>query len=280
MSQQISSLIVSRPRGSGAFSVRSFKLEELGPQASPLFVVDDFRVRAHVFGPHPHAGFSAVTYVFEDSVGSLRSRDSLGNDVVVGPGGIVWTQAGRGALHEEMPAQPGRELHGLQFFVNLSAHNKMIEPRVLWLQPSEVPEWRSPAGDRVRVVVGAYEDVSSPLVPAEPFTLLDVELRDQLFFDLPAGCNALVYTIGGTVRMLAGGHDREVRIKHMLALSGEGRVAFAAREAARFLILSGLDLREPAIGNGPFLMSDRGQLNDAIERYQRGEMGNLEPLNV
>ena len=58
---------------------------------------DEFRVTGRPFPPHPHAGFSAVTYVLEDSEGKLRSRDSLGNDLVTGPGGIVWTQAGSGA---------------------------------------------------------------------------------------------------------------------------------------------------------------------------------------
>src|SRR5271166_1781445 len=51
----------------------------------------------------------------------VRSRDSLGNDVIVRPGGIVWFQAARGALHqEEVPAQQGTELHGAQIFVKLS----------------------------------------------------------------------------------------------------------------------------------------------------------------
>jgi redox-sensitive bicupin YhaK (pirin superfamily) len=62
--------------------------------------------------------------VFEDSKAALRSRDSLGEDVVVGPGGIVWTEAGRGVMHEELPASDD-ELHGLQIFVNLSAKNKL-----------------------------------------------------------------------------------------------------------------------------------------------------------
>ena len=31
------------------------------------------RVRGQPFSPHPHAGFSAVTYVFEDSEGSLEA---------------------------------------------------------------------------------------------------------------------------------------------------------------------------------------------------------------
>jgi hypothetical protein len=68
--------------------------------------------------------------VFEDSPGDLRSRDSLGNDVVTGPGGIVWTQAGSGLLHEETPADPDRELHGLQVFVNLSSNNKLAAPQM------------------------------------------------------------------------------------------------------------------------------------------------------
>jgi pirin-like protein len=84
-------------------------VEQLGGLASPVLVFDDFRVRKLPFSPHPHAGFSAVTYVLEDSQRGLRSRTSLGNDIVVGPGGIVWTQAGRGVIHEEAPADADRE---------------------------------------------------------------------------------------------------------------------------------------------------------------------------
>ena len=47
--------------------------------------------------------------------------------------------------------------------------------------PSRVPEWRSGAGDRIRIVVGSYEGLASPLVPAEPFNLLDVALRRERF---------------------------------------------------------------------------------------------------
>jgi redox-sensitive bicupin YhaK (pirin superfamily) len=53
------------------------------------------------FCPHPHAGFGAVTYVLEDSPGDLRSRASSGIDIV-GPGGIVWTHAGNGVVHDEV----------------------------------------------------------------------------------------------------------------------------------------------------------------------------------
>ncbi len=184
MSIQFSPIVAASERGSGSFVVKAIDLSALGDLGLPVTVLDDFRVRGRPFAPHPHAGFSAVTYVFEDSPGSLRSRDSLGNDVVVGPGGIVWTQASSGMLHHEVPAETGRELHGLQLFVNLSARNKLVTPQMLCLSGSNVPEWQNDAGDRVRVVVGSFADVSSPLIPAEPFTLLDVALRREISFNL------------------------------------------------------------------------------------------------
>lgn len=48
------------------------------------------------FPPHPHAGFSAVTYLFEDSGGALVNRDSLGDRSRIEPGALHWTQAARG----------------------------------------------------------------------------------------------------------------------------------------------------------------------------------------
>src|SRR5580692_3136577 len=96
MSIQFSPVIATQARGKGsAFSVKQIDLRELGEKASPVTVLAGFRVIERPFGPHPHVGFSAVTYVFEDSKGALWAR-ALGNDAVIGPGGIVWTQAGSG----------------------------------------------------------------------------------------------------------------------------------------------------------------------------------------
>jgi redox-sensitive bicupin YhaK (pirin superfamily) len=52
---------------------------------------------------------------------------------MVGPGVIVSTEAGSGVVHEEIPAEPGRELHGMQLFVNTRAKNKPAASRVLHL---------------------------------------------------------------------------------------------------------------------------------------------------
>ena len=280
MSIQISPVIATRGQGNDrGFSAKSLDLRELGDWTSPVAVLDDFRVKGRPFGPHPHAGFSAVTYVLEDSEGALRNRDSLGNDIVMGPGGIVWTQAGSGVIHEETTAETNRALHGLQIFVNLSAKNKLVMPQVFQLAPSEVPEWCSDAGDRVRVVVGSFESLSSPLVPAEPFNLLDVEMRQGISFDLENRHNALVYVSTGTILVRADGRAQKVSVEQAVALHGSGgRVTFATSHPAHFLILSGAQIHEPALAHGPFIMNERSQIEDAFARYRAGAMGHLEAL--
>ena len=281
MSIRFSPVASARTRNQGAtFSLKAVDLHALAEAASPVTVLDDFRVRGQPFSPHPHAGFSAVTYVFEDSEGSLRSRDSLGNDVVVGPGGIVWTQAGSGVIHHEVPADD-RELHGLQLFVNLSARNKLVEPRMLRLQSEAVPEWSNDSGDRVRVVVGTFDGRQSPLVPTEPFTFLDVQLRRGVRFDLPAGHNALVYLVAGAVALRAENSERKMAGGHAIALhGGGGQVAIEALAPSHLIVLSGPDMNEPMVVDGPFIMNEPAQIEAAVARYQAGKMGHLAPLSA
>ena len=281
MSIQFSSVIPAQTRDDGRnFSVKSIDLDTLGVRASPVAVLDDFLVRGQPFAPHPHAGFSAVTYVLEDSPTGLRSRDSLGHDVVVGPGGIVWTQAGRGMMHEELPAEPDRALHGVQIFVNLSATNKLAAPQLLQLANDAVEEWRNDAGDRVRIVVGSYSGIVSPLVPAEPFDLLDVHLQREITYSLREGHNAVVYVLAGAVAVGADGRQQAVSTEHAMALTGEGSVRITATPAAHLLVLSGAEICEPVVVDGPFIMNEAAQIKAALTRYRAGDMGRLAPASA
>ena len=156
MATQFSSVITVPTQGDGyQFVSHSVDVDKLGRLASPILMCDEGHVRGRPFSPHPHAGFSAVSYLFEDSKDELRTRDSLGNDVVTGPGGMVWTQAGSGLVHEEMAVKPDGDMHMVQMFVNLPRDGKLAPPRVHHLDRDAVPEWRSGAGDRVRVLVGS-----------------------------------------------------------------------------------------------------------------------------
>ena len=262
----------------GGLSIRTPDLQAFGG-APPIVLLDDFRATGSPFPPHPHAGFSAVTYVFPDSPGGLRSRTSKGDDLVVGPGGVVWTEAGRGIIHEERPSERGRALHGAQIFVNLSARNKLAEPHVYGLRSDSIPRWTGSRGDRVRVIAGAYSGVRSTLPLLEPFSFLDIELGSQITFDLPAAHNALFYALEGTAEIRADDEARRISSNEVLAArSGGGRLTMEAIHDAKVLLLSGADPRERMVIHGPFIMSDESQIADSIARYETGAMGRLSPL--
>jgi redox-sensitive bicupin YhaK (pirin superfamily) len=162
--------------------------------------------------------------------------------------GIVWTLAGRGVIHEELPADAKREVHGLQIFVNLSSKNKLATPRMFRLEPSEVPEWRNDAGDRVRVLTGSFEGLSSPLAPAEPFDFLDVKLRDNVSFDLKNAHNAVVYVLDGRVMLRSDSREQKLDGEQALAFYGSGgRVKFEADTPSHLVILAGAEIHEPVL---------------------------------
>lgn len=278
MALQISAPLHGRAHSSPLFSVNSLSLHAMGESTSPLIMLDDFRVSGRPFPPHPHAGFSAVTYVWEDSATGLRSADSLGHDVQVGPGGIVWTQAGRGVLHQEAPAVSGGELLGVQFFVNLSSAHKLSVPQTLWLDAAQVPVWSDDEGNSVRVVVGTHGDLVSSLEPAEPFTLLDIDLHSQLELEVRPPQRGLVYARSGPMRLTTPGGTTVLQSRQAATVWGSGKLHLAAASRARVLYLAGAAIHEPVVSHGPFIMNTRAQLADAMGRYETGQMGQLAPL--
>lgn len=279
MAERFSPVVRAHSRQIQGFtSLRAIDLDALGVFGSPLTVLDDFRVQELPFSAHPHAGFVAVTYVFPDSFGSVRSRTSTGVDVIVGAGGVVWTHAGSGVIHEETPAKLGLELHGLQVFVNLSSSHKLSSPRVLALDALEVPTWESP-GARVRVIAGSFGGVRSPLELYEPFTMLDVELTNSLSFEATPGENTVFYVTEGRLHARRADEARNVGEYEAVALYDTAEnISLTSSETVRLLILTGRAIDEPLVEEGPFLMNDRAQMEATIARYRSGEMGGLSPL--
>ncbi|MFM2411588.1 MAG: hypothetical protein RL481_2416 [Pseudomonadota bacterium] len=280
MTREIRGPIEAMWRRHGQLQARSFELDAFGQAAAPVRVFDDFKVGGDPFAPHPHAGFSAVSYVFEDSAGRLRSRDSLGGDYVVGAGGIVWSQAAHGMMHEELPADLGQEIHGLQLFVNLGAKAKQLPARVFHADGPQVPVWRDDAGNSVRVAAGQFAGLSSPVQPAEPCDLLDLHIVTGLDYDVAEGRNAFIYCESGSCRIDAGTASVMVSSGQAMAIGGAGPIAFTAESEARIVLVSGLDLREPIVAHGPFIMNSADGIREAISRFERGEMGKLPKWNA
>lgn len=180
---------------------RAFGLRGTGKLIDPFLGVDHAWMSAPTFPPHPHAGFSAVSYVFLDSETGIRNRDSVGNDNLIRPGGLHWATAGSGIVHDEVPAEAGKTVHSLQIFVNLAREQQRMTPFALSLEPQDVPVVQLP-GAKVRVPVGSFADAHAPLTPPTDVTMLDISLEDgaELVVPVAAGqCAFALPIFGATV---------------------------------------------------------------------------------
>lgn len=108
-----------------AFTLRGGQSDQ---SIDPFLAVDHAWIGGPTFPPHPHAGFSAVSYLFLDSETGIDNRDALGNRNLIQPGGLHWTVAGSGVVHEEVPAEPGKTVHMLQVFINLPLDRQTQAP--------------------------------------------------------------------------------------------------------------------------------------------------------
>ena len=92
-------------RGTG-FEALSFIHRQLDGLMDPLIMVDHFTMTEPTFAPHAHAGLSAVSVLFEDSTGSFRNRDSLGNDIELAPGDLSGLKGRPAPVRCRCPASP------------------------------------------------------------------------------------------------------------------------------------------------------------------------------
>lgn len=265
-------------RPSASFSAHRLDLEQLGSFVSPVVGFDLFQMSGPTFAPHPHAGFSAVSYVFEDSKGALRNRDSLGNDVLVQPGELVWTQAASGVIHDEFPERSGDAVSGLQLFVNLSSVNKHIAPTMFRASSSDIPVVDDTAGNRTRVLSGAFAGVRAAIDPTEPFDFFDVHLRAPWAYSARPGWGVMLYVLAGTVIVAGSDVEHSLGAHEAIGIRADmpyDLITLRPQGQAHILLLCGEDPQEPVVVHGPFIMNTRDELQSAWERYHDGRMGQL-----
>lgn len=212
------------------------------PYRDPFVLFDEFFVPpGGGFPDHPHRGFEAITYVLD---GAMHHRDNLGNDGIVGEGGVQRFTAGRGIVHSEMPA--GKEVaHGVQLWVNLTKSSKNIEANYQQVASTQIPESKV-NGCRVRTVVGP----GSPVQVKTPMLYLDVELAPGSSHSarLPDGQEGMVYVVSGEVQ------TEGASAKAGEALSvGPGEVHVATGPGGRYLLVSGKPYGEPVQLRGPYV---------------------------
>lgn len=262
-------------RGEG-FEALSFTHRQLDGLMDPLIMVDHFTMTEPTFGPHAHAGISAVSVLFEDSTGSFRNRDSLGNDIELAPGDLYWLKAARGAVHDEAPI-PGSRTHALQIFVNLPAVQKLDTPSARHVPATEMPVIEGP-GHRVRVMTGESNGVTGATPPALPFTILDIALQTGGSFThrVEPGDATWLHVIRGEIEVELDGIRHRLSSDGALAAHDAEEIRLLSVEGGQAVLLGGTPLRESFVQKGPFAMRDADQLATVIAAHEAGELGTID----
>ena len=238
-----------------------------------LALMEDWFPRG-VFGKHPHRGIETVTYVLE---GRIDHYDNQGHQGVIGPGDVQWMTAGRGLIHNEVPAE-GVVVHSLQLWVNLPAADKMTAPRYQDLAGDAVPVRREP-GAEVRVFSGSSGGVTAPTTNFAPVTMVEFRLEPGAWVrqDLPADYNAVVVVLEGAGALGKEGAPVKAGDVAWLTRGEDASPSEAAIQAGdqplRALLYAGRPLREPVVAGGPFVMNTEAQIAEAYADYRAGRFG-------
>jgi len=256
--------------GAGVKIERLIGTRELD-HADPFLIFDAFGSEHGAdyikgFPDHPHRGIETVTYML---AGRMRHGDNQGRSGELGPGDVQWMTAGRGIVHSEMPLQEDGLMRGFQIWVNLPKSHKMMPPRYQGILAADIPVVEPAPGMRAKVIAGDFAGVEGAVrgILADPLYLdLALEAGARAEVPIAPGHTAIAYAHAGTPRI---GGDR-LETGQLAILSDGEAVALEAEAPAQLLLFAAKPWNEPVVRYGPFVMTSREEIVQAVEDYQAG----------
>lgn len=237
----------------------------------------DRPARIQGVGPHPHRGFSPVTFVVE---GEVHHRDSWGNSQIAKAGEVQWMHAGAGIIHSERPSDASVEQNMkqeiVQVWINSPSASKMKPPVYTHLAAPDFPQIPSEDGlSDLKLVTGNYQGVSGKLVAESELLVVWGMSKEgaKVSIHVPDGFNAAVYVIRGDMRIE--GHGI-VDPESLIVFEKEGQtIALEAKSDVQYILLGGKPIEEKMVQQGPFVMNTETQILEAMRDYRMGKMGFL-----
>lgn len=273
---RLSPVVSATVNANNVFSAKRISGQPLDGLLDPIIGFDHFQLSGDVFGPHPHAGMSAITYLFEDSA-PFRNLDSIGTDLIIQPGSLQWTFAGRGVVHNEFPEIDGQGINGLHLFINIPSAKKQMLPASYHIHNDTIPEIGE-NGARIRVVSGSAGSVINEAITPQPLTFLDMFLPESGSFKhtLPSGWSGTVYLIKGEANLITPAGESLLTDGSVLAMGGSSQnedINFKANRKSHLLFISGMAIHEQIYQSGSFAMGSADELSNTIDAYKQGKMG-------
>ena len=163
----------------------------------------------------------------------------------------------------------------LQLWLNLPSRLKMSEPAYTGLQRADIPELSLDGGEvALDLIAGEYEGKSGPVRSLTGVFMSTLRMRAGGTFRIDGleDRSVFLYVARGVVQV--GNHADLVSPMHLVELDETGdAVAIRAERDALVVLGHAAPIREPVVAHGPFVMTTREEITQAILDYQAGRFG-------
>ncbi len=238
------------------FSARQYPRQAFDNLIDPVLNIDWFEMKGPTFPAHPHAGFSAVTYLFADSPNGFHNRDSLGEEHDIRPGGLHWSRASRGMIHEETPMPSGEAVRGLQIFLNLPEAHQSDQAGAFPVVPEAMLTEMGNGWSRRTAVDGTSVGLADNALPS-PVRIEEVVIENGAHYvlDVPRGWGGVFIALSGEL-LLPDARTLSATQAIGFASEKDGAVhVTAAAGPARIAIIMGQQLHQPVHAYGPLMLA-------------------------
>ena len=215
------------------------------------------------FPGQPYRGIEVITYVRS---GSMRHRDTLGNDTTVNAGEVEYVTAGSGMV-QTAAFTPTEHLQSVKFWLNMPDSEKMDDPAYRIIRKEETKELMIDDA-KITLLAGTLGEHQGYQSSHLPLDLYDVEMAagTSAAIPTPEDRSVMIFVMNGSLEV--GG--TAVPEKTVAKLSQGDVINLKASADTSFLIVGSLATNERVVWGNTIIMTSERDVEKAYNELEKG----------
>ena len=229
---------------------------------------------------NPCRGVATLTYIL---AGEVEHWDSIGNHEKLSSGGVHWTNAGKGIVHNEAIGPEIRvtnpDISVVRFWVNLPSIHKSGKPEYLSFQSNEIPkkELDGIAG-WIKILSGEYANAMAKIPCCSKEFLYHIHLEAEKQFSITTDQTIEYAVFLPSDKAVV--NDTEFQAGKLIVFTSDGEIIEinnSGETAIDIMLFGGQPYNEPIVSDGFFVMNTPHEITQAYNDYYDGKYGQIEP---